>query len=97
MRLTPLRGWLVLYVHRAMLLPLFERQPHDAGSNNASEGGELLTQRRGPSGRQAIGMTAVLGGKRLDPALLLQAHERAVERAWLKTVPLKRPMSSIMA
>ncbi len=36
-------------------------------------------------------MTAVLGGKRLDPALLLQAHERTVQRARLQDRPAEAP------
>src|SRR6185312_4955589 len=77
----------IIYVHRAVLLPLAQRQSLDTSGDNAPESGELLAQRNRSSGRQTIGMTAILSGKRLNPALLLQPHERAIERAWLQNRP----------
>jgi hypothetical protein len=61
MRLTAPRRWLVLYLHRAVLLASSERQSLDTGRDNAPEGGELLAQRRGPGGRQAIARLSTSG------------------------------------
>src|SRR5690242_8587424 len=91
MRRTARRGKLIVYVHSAALLPLAQRQTLDASGDNAPEGGKLLAQRRRASGRQTIGMAAVLGGKRLNPAFLLQPHERAVQRPRLQRRPAEAP------
>src|SRR6185312_11654455 len=77
----------IIYVHRAVLLPLAQRQSLDTSGDNAPESGELLAQRSRSSGRQTVGMATVLGRKRLNPALLLHPHERAVERTRLQNSP----------
>lgn len=45
---------------------------------------ELLLQRGDSSGGDAVGATTVLGLQRFDPAALLQAANRPIERAWFQ-------------
>src|SRR5689334_6953407 len=87
MRPLARRGKLILSLHCAALLPLAQRQALDASGDDAPEGGKLLAQRRRASGRQTVGMAAVLGGKRRNPTLLLQPHERAIECPRLQRRP----------